>query len=238
MLHFKGAIMNHPLSGIAGWLKLYLNWSLFIFPTLITLSILGIAWQVHSQDMNIAFLNHVTFHHYFLAVLPLIICTICWRMVVSSRLYEIHIAEHIREVKFCLLAYPFAYLLLFMFFLQVEFDMGNTADYTGFWVFLFFFAEAIVWYWYFNASQRVRQTYEEINRVEPVFARIVPLSVQAKLEVYITTHFDQIKEQVLENKTLEDIYQGFFTSTEKELFPFIEFKTVCRKLYYQDNKAL
>lgn len=230
--------MNHPLSGIAGWLKFYLNWSLFIFPALIVLSILGVAWEVHSQDMNITFFNRVTFHHYFLVVLPLIIFTVCWRMMVSSRLYETHIAEHVREVQFCLLSYPFAYLLLVMFFLQIESDMGNLADYTGFGVFLFFFIEAMVWYWYFNGSQRVRHTYEEINRIEPVFAHLVPLSVQAKLEAYITNHFDQIKEQVLENKTLEDIYQGFFTATEKELFPFIEFKTVCRKLYYQDNKIV
>jgi hypothetical protein len=230
--------MNQSLSGmsgIAGWLKFYINWSLFIFPLTLVLVVLGVFWQFNTHSLNLPAIDNPVFHHYFWVTLPAFFIVICWRAVATFKLYDEHIAETIREMKFCLLFYPFIFFLIELFFVQVEQDLGNSVSYLGMWVFFAFLAEAMVWYWYFNASLRVRYTYEEISRVEPVLQKLVPSSVLTRLEKHIIDNFDEIKEQVLENKTLEEIYQGFFNAGEKELFSFIEFKTVCRKLYYQDK---
>lgn len=219
---------NNKLYGVGGWLLWFIIILVAIAPLL--------ALATNASFINISEYNHPSltsnsiWHDYIFFTWIFIFWSTIWQWYVGHHLLSRFEPASIAKVKTFLLIKPTLFFCKELYFLS---QLGSLSLLPS--IFFHIYTPHIIWLLYFNYSKRIKITYfsEQIesNDTEEDSQKI-NLNVRS-LEEYLEDNFDEIKESIQNKVSLREIYDSFFNEVEQELFSFNEFKSICKKLYYE-----
>lgn len=143
--------MNKRPYGVGGWLKFYINCSLYFTPVtiglayLLTLSILHLIPLEMAQSMTVTFVTISTIVQIALAV---------WCIKSCLQLQKDLTKKSVEAIKLFLIVSAVISFVVDLLLGEINFSLIEFSIYL-----LFLLTEPITWYWYFSTSQRVKNTY-------------------------------------------------------------------------------
>lgn len=143
--------MDKKLYGVGGWLKFYINCSLYLTPVMIglgylfTLASLPLLPAEMAQSMTVTSVTITTLLQVGLAF---------WRIKACLQLRADFSKKSVDNIKIFLVAAGIITFIVDLLLKQINFSPIELIIY-----FLFLLMEPVSWYWYFSTSQRVKNTY-------------------------------------------------------------------------------